>query len=244
MLKSMLIIGAVAFAAVSCGSHPVSEQSSLNSQQKSELVLPFVLACSPANGGTLIRSARLLFDGSNAELRLDTVESEKYLSSVDSTLRSATLDSIDVSWPADQISFKAVLERGRVFKGELTQGNDVVQLNCYKIVTGERDSDEFTLACIPVSVHQASIEGLQLTVRDVVLSWEDSGLEMIVNPSLESLIYDFERANSVQISEQVVSATWNLEQASFFAESLDGIRFEGQLTYEGHAAIPLICWKM
>ena len=85
---------------------------------------------------------------------------------------------------------------------------------------------------------------MNLTVHDVVLSWEDNGLEMIVNPTLESQIFDFERADDVQVNDYEVSATWNLELASFSAKSLDGIRFDGQLSYEGQSAIPLICWKL
>ena len=100
------------------------------------------------------------------------------------------------------------------------------------------------MVCTPIAADQAYAEGLNLNVRDVILSWEDRGLEMIVNPTSESLIYDFERADGVQVSEQSVSAFWNLEQATFSATSQDGIQFDGQLAYEGQSAIPLICWKL
>ncbi len=245
VLLRILLTSAVTFGAAACGIQPMSELSSESAgDQKNVSVLAFALACSPINPGSTIRSARVLFDGVGAELRLDANGSERLHSFASSQLIGVTGSSLDVSWPIDQVSFKASLEYGRVFKGELMQGYEVVALNCYKIVTAERDSDEFSLACIPISSDQARVEGLDLSVHDVVLTWEDRGLEMIVNPTSQSLIYDFERSEGVEVSERLISAFWNLEQASFRALSIDGIQFDAQLTFEGQSSIPLRCWKL
>jgi hypothetical protein len=256
VLYRILLTTAVAFAAASCGSSPMSERSGLSDMgkasdssetrtgKKPETVLPFVLACSPVADGSIVRSARVSFDGAKVALHLDYQGSEQLLSFVSSEIGSITLSSINVSWPADQLSFAASLDHARVFAGHLKLADEVVALSCYKVVTAERDSDEFTLTCVPVSGEHAKVEDLQLVVIDVVLAWEDGGLEMIVNPTSESQIFDFERADGVSVSDREISATWKLEQATFKATSLDGSRFDGQLAYEGQSAIPLVCWKL
>jgi hypothetical protein len=256
LLPKVLLTSVVAFAAVACGGQPVSKLTSVGSDeqprsliqltpdQKNESILAFALACVPVTAGTPIKSARVWFDSGKAELRLDSSDAGVHFGFAGSKLVNATANSLEVSWPADQVSFKASLEKGRVFNGELTQGNEVSKLSCYKIITAERDADEFSLVCIPATSEQAYVESLGLDISDVVLSWEDSGLEMIVNPTSQSLIYDFERADGVEVSSQIISARWNLEQASFHGESEDGIKFDGQLAYEGQSTIPLICWKL
>ncbi len=256
LLPKILLTSVVAFAAAACGSQPVSKLSSvggdeqsvtlsnLTTDQKNESILAFALACVPLTSGTPIKSARVRFDSGKAELRLDTNETGVLFAFAGSKLLDATASSLEVSWPADQVSFKSSLEQGRVFNGELTQGSEVSKLSCYKIVTAERDADEFSLVCVPLNSEQTYVEGLGLKISDIVLSWEDSGLEMIVNPTSESLIYDFERADGVEVSSQVISARWNLEQALFYGESQDSVKFDGQLAYEGQSTIPLICWKL
>lgn len=215
--------------------------------------LPFVLTCAPTPEATAtirgldltIRSVHVTFAEGRLEMGLNPNGDELVFAAESAADLVVDEDQIEASWVDQDTTFVARAAGGRRFAAELTYAQDVrVPLSCVKVVTAERDPDEFSLACTPVSEGAATLHDRDLVIRDVLLAYEDREMEMRVNATGDAEIFDLERATRVYVDDRLVSVAWEDQGTSFQASSDDGERFVGALTYAGDSLVPLACRKI
>lgn len=214
----------------------------------------FVLACTPTSSAAAtisdydltIRSVAVTYADGGIEMRINPSTDGRVFSAsaAEDTVVEERL--VVAAWGDEDTWFRATSQDGRRFEGELIYVEDfLVPVSCLKIVTENRDDDEFSLVCTPVSDDSATIKDYDLVIRDVVLFFEDRDLEMRVNATTgDPQIFDLERASNVVVNDRRIAASWDDQDTWFEATSSDGQTYDAELIYVEDFLVPLTCKKI
>lgn len=243
-MKHFFILMTVILAASACGNsnESTAELSSIQPQ------LPtFTLVCSVSAGSgqsaSGMRSARVTYSAGMVDMRLDRDDIDSRFDAAASKVIAIGPNVLSASWNAAGVSFSAREFRHNTFAGELQISGETVPVKCIKLVTDDRDDDEFSLACTPKDISATSAQN-SADVTDVVLSYEERELEMFLNPTGDRQIFDLERTSELKVSDLRIFGEWGTQNTYFNATSTDGDRFEAVLSYKGSFETNLVCWKI
>lgn len=202
----------------------------------------YVFACTPAEASdATVQSIRVTVRDGTAAMTVDHFGNSETFAAADSLIAVLSNSGVAVTWNTGA-SFAADRERGRVFAGSVTLGADSVAIRCVRIVTSDRDPDEFALYCAPAAPIPAA--DAPTAPRELLLTYEEGELEMFVNPTGKNEIFDLELASGVEVSAGLVRGDWVFHGTSFRATASGPARFDGVLSYRGLSTHRFVCHQI
>jgi hypothetical protein len=231
---------ALSFFFVACGADREATTAEVSS-----VSLPdpeYVFACTPAESSDAqFQSIRVSVRNGAAAMVVDRFDSSETFATADSLISTLSDSGASVSWSTGA-SFAVHRERGRIFAGTVTLAGESVATRCVRIVTSDRDADEFSLYCAPSAPMPAA--AATTMPRELLLTYEEGELEMFVNPTGAIEIFDLELASGVEVNAGLVRADWAFHGTSFRATATGPDRFEGVLNYRGLSTHRFVCHRI
>lgn len=202
----------------------------------------YVFACRvDESSAAIIQSIRVTIRDDAATMVIEGFGTNETFAAADSSIAALSDSGVAVTWNSGA-SFAANRERGRVFAGSVTLGADSIAVRCVRIVTSDRDADEFALYCAPVAPVPAA--DASTVPRELLLTYEEGELEMFVNPTGTNEIFDLELASGVEVNASLVRGDWVFHGTSFQATASGPARFEGVLSYRGLSTHRFVCHQI